>query len=123
MIKATIPAENSNCNLGSYEEACRGFKWSDVEKEFTWCETGNINIVHEAVDRWANDEETASRKALVFEKGGKIQEFTYSELKQISSQWANLFVDTALQPAIVCSYFFLRPRRFTLPCWLVPAWA
>ncbi len=93
MIKATIPAENFNCNLGPYAEACQGFSWSDVEKEFTWHETGDINIVHEAVDRWANDEEKAGRKALIFEKGGKIQEFTYSELKEISSQWANLFVE------------------------------
>ena len=63
MIKATIPAENTNCNLGSYAEACQGFSWSDVEKKFTWNETGNINIAHEAVDRWANDEEKARRKA------------------------------------------------------------
>ena len=64
-----------------------------MEKQFTSDETGAINIVHDAVDRWANDEEKAGRNALIFEKGGKIQEFTYSRLKEISSQWANLFVE------------------------------
>jgi len=78
---------------GSYAEVYKNFSWSDVEKKFTWYETGNINIVHEAIDRWAGDEEKSKRKALIFEKGGKIREFTYSELRDITCQWANLLTE------------------------------
>jgi acetyl-CoA synthetase len=93
MIKARIPPENSDANLQSYAEVYKNFSWSDVEKKFTWYETGNINIVHEAIDRWAGDEEKGKRKALIFEKGGKIREFTYSELRDITCQWANLLTE------------------------------
>jgi acetyl-CoA synthetase len=93
MIKARIPPENSDANLQSYAEVYKNFSWSDVEKKFTWYETGNINIVHEAIDRWAGDEEKSKRKALIFEKGGKIREFTYSELRDITCQWANLLTE------------------------------
>ena len=93
MIKARIPPENSDANLQSYAEVYKNFSWSDVEKKFTWYETGNINIVHEAIDRWAGDEEKSKRKALIFEKSGKIREFTYSELRDITCQWANLLTE------------------------------
>ena len=90
MIKARVPAENPAANLGNYKEACQGFKWSDVEKEFTWHTTGRINIAHEAVDRWAMDPDQRDRKALIFEKAGKIRTYTYLQLKEMSAQWANL---------------------------------
>lgn len=90
MIKARVPAENPEANLGDYKEAYRCFKWSDVEKEFSWHVTGKINIVHEAVDRWAMDPGQRDRKALVFEKGSTATTYTYLQLKEASAQWANL---------------------------------
>lgn len=93
MIKARIPPENPDANLKSYDEVYQSFSWGDLEKEFTWHETGQVNIVHEAIDRWANDEKKRSRKALIFEKTGKVKEYTYLDLKEISSQWANLFIE------------------------------
>lgn len=93
MIKARIPPENPEANLRSYAESYKEFSWVDIEKEFTWHETGNINIVHEAVDRWAQDPERAHRKALIFEKAGKTREFTYAEVGEISSQWSNLLTE------------------------------
>jgi len=93
MMKARIPPENPDANLKSYEPAYQNFSWTDIEKQFTWYETGNVNIVHEAVDRWTNDERKRNRKALIFEKAGKVREYTYLDLKEISSQWANLFIE------------------------------
>ncbi len=96
MIKARIPPEDPDANLRSYAESCAGFSWGDAEKQFTWHETGNLNLVQEAVDRWADDENRRHRKALIFEKAGKVKEFTYLELSDISSRWANLFIEHGL---------------------------
>ncbi len=93
MFKAVIPPENPDANMKSYAEVYANFSWKDIEKEFTWYETGNLNIVYEAVDRWAENPETANRIALIFEKGDKVKEFTYLQLQEISSQWANLFIE------------------------------
>ncbi len=93
MFKAEIPPENPNANLKSYTETVANFSWDDIEKEFTWYKTGNLNIAYEAVDRWADNPETANRVALIFEKGDKVKEFSYLQLKEISSQWSNLFIE------------------------------
>jgi len=90
MIKARVKAENPESNLGDYRERYRDFKWPDVQKQFTWHTTGRINIAHEAVDRWAMDPDRRDRKALIFEKENRIGAYTYLELKEKSSQWANL---------------------------------
>lgn len=93
MIKARIKAENSKANIGSYKETYRSFSWDDIYKEFTWHETGLVNIAYEAVDRWAEDPEKADKDALVFEKGPERVAFTYSELKEQSAVWAGLLSD------------------------------
>lgn len=96
MIKAKLPPENPDANLKSYYDACRAFLWADVEKEFTWSETGNVNLAYEAVDRWTRDERTRDRKALVFDCAGVVREFTYLQLREFSNQWANLFIEQGL---------------------------
>lgn len=96
MLKAKLPPENLDANLKSYSEAHRNFRWEDAYKEFTWHQSGKLNIVHEAVDRWADDETRRNRKALIFEQRGKVQHFTYGDLSAISCQWANLLIENGL---------------------------
>ncbi len=93
MIKARIPPENPDANLKSYSQAYQNFSWRDIENEFTWHSTGEINIVQEAIDRWAKDSDKRDRIALIFEKAANIKAFTYLELREISSQWANLLIE------------------------------
>lgn len=92
-MKALIPPQNKHANMVSYAETCRTFSWQEVEKEFEWHTSGEVNIAHEAVDRWANDRETRDRKALIFEKGGEVTEFTFLQLKEMSSRWSNLLIE------------------------------
>ncbi len=92
MIKARIKAENPEANLRSYAETYKAFSWSEVEKEFSWHQSGKINIVHEAIDRWAEKPEKQKQRALIFEKGGEVKNFSYLDLKEKSCQWANLLV-------------------------------
>lgn len=93
MIKAVLPPENPDAAMGSYTETCESFSWKDVEKEFSWPETGNLNIAYEAIDRWAADRDKRDRTALIFEKAGKVETFTYLQLRELSSRWANLLIE------------------------------
>lgn len=93
MIKALIPPENRNANMESYSEFSRSFSWKDFEKEFSWHKTGNINMAHEAIDRWAADREVRDRTAMVFEKAGITKEFSYLEIREVSSRWSNLLIE------------------------------
>ncbi|MBI5247921.1 MAG: AMP-binding protein [Desulfomonile tiedjei] len=93
MIKARIPPENPDAILNSYSQVYQSFSWRDIESEFTWHGTGEINVAHEAIDRWARDRDKRDRKALIFEKAGNVKEFSFLELRELSSQWANLLIE------------------------------
>ena len=95
-MKAKIEAQNPQANLQHYESLYQSFSWTDEEKNFTWHETGKVNIAYEAVDRWAEDPKKAEKKALVFEKEGKAKTLTYRALKEKSCQLANLFAKYGL---------------------------
>ena len=88
MIKSRIKAERSDDNLSSYAQTYRSFSWSEAETEFTWKDSNLTNIAFEAIDRHALT--NGHLKALVLEKAGKTESFTYLDLMKISCQWANL---------------------------------
>ena len=96
-MKARIEAQNPAANLKDYDSARQTFSWAEEEKRFTWSETGRINIVYEAVDRWAEDPERADRKALIFEKAEQVREYTFRDLKAESGRLANLLVHYGLE--------------------------
>jgi acetyl-CoA synthetase len=93
MIKATIPAANPDANLKSYIDTYKTFQWEDVAKEFSWHQSGKLNIIHEAVDRWAQDPAKRNQIAIIFEKDNELTRFSYGDLQEKSNQWANLFAD------------------------------
>ncbi len=97
MIKARVKAENPEANLKDYHQTYKTFSWSEAEKEFTWHETGSINIVHEAIDRWAENPDKKEQRAFTFEKHGEVKNFSYMDLKDKSSQWANLLAKYGLR--------------------------
>jgi acetyl-CoA synthetase len=108
MIRTRIAPENPQANLKSYYETYRSFLWSTVEREIFQDENGRINIVNEAVDRWAGHPDRQRQPALVFEKAGKAETFTYAELKEISCRWANFLVDRGFETGDRL-VIFLRP--------------
>jgi len=122
MIKTRIPPQNPEANLREYYKTYRAFSWSDFEEELTRSENGKVNIVNDAVDRWAAHPEKQKQPALVFEKGGKVRSLTYLDLKEQSCRWANLLVEKGLKPGTACSFFFPRARKSIWLCWLVPGW-
>jgi len=96
MLRAKLEPEDPRADPAWYEEVRRNFSWAKAEREFSWSETGRLNIVHEAVDRWALDDARRDHKALIFEKASRVKEFTYGDLSAASSQWARLFMEQGL---------------------------
>ena len=90
MIKARIPAQNPDANLGHYENAYKAFSWTEAQEQFSWFKTGKINITYEAIDRWADDPGKRGKKAFVFDYKDRITSYTYAEVKELVCQWAAL---------------------------------
>ncbi|AZK46961.1 acetate--CoA ligase [Paenibacillus lentus] len=79
----------SSSNLGNYEKACAEFDWGDVEKQFSWYDTGRVNMAYEAIDRHV-DAGKGDRAALLFSDPTRNESYTYQELSKLSNQFANV---------------------------------
>ena len=49
-----LPVIEGVYNLQDYDKTYQTFDWSQVEKEFSWHETGKLNAAYEAIDKHAN---------------------------------------------------------------------
>lgn len=78
-------------HLLDYEKTCAGFSWEAVRSELSGLPEGKgLNIAHEAVDRQAAG---PLRDRLAFRwlgKDGAVQDFTFCDLKEQSSRFANV---------------------------------
>ncbi|MBW3111461.1 MULTISPECIES: acetate--CoA ligase [Bacillaceae] len=84
-----LPVTKGNYNLESYENTYQSFDWKDVEKEFSWAETGRVNLAHEAIDRHA----VSFRKnkvALYYRDAERDEKYTYSDMKKMSNKAGNV---------------------------------
>ena len=43
--------EQGNFNLPNYEEVYNNFDWKEVEKAFSWYQTGKMNMAHECIEK------------------------------------------------------------------------
>ena len=78
-------------NLLSYEKTCAEFSWAAIEGELEELPGGHgLNIAHEAVDRYANGPSHAQLALRWISREGKIQNFTYDDLKEKTNRFANL---------------------------------
>ncbi|MGG4166222.1 acetate--CoA ligase [Rossellomorea vietnamensis] len=84
-----LPVTKGNYNLENYENTYDSFDWKDVEKEFSWAETGRVNLAHEAIDRHA----VTFRKnkvALYYRDAERDEKYTYSDMKKMSNKAGNV---------------------------------
>jgi acetyl-CoA synthetase len=90
MIRSCIPAQNKNAVLPSYNEIRRSFRWTDIEKEFSWYGTDRMNIITESIDRWAADPQRRNLPSLIFQKCETLLSISFAELKSLTSKWAHM---------------------------------
>ncbi|MGD7666732.1 acetate--CoA ligase [Brevibacillus laterosporus] len=88
----SIPATHENSNLKDYDHTYEAFQWEDVEKQFSWYETGKVNMAYEAIDRHAHSEKK-DKVALVYSDSTREESYTYAELSRLSNRFANVLHD------------------------------
>ncbi|OAJ73418.1 acetyl-CoA synthetase [Brevibacillus sp. SKDU10] len=88
----SIPATQENSNLKDYDRTYETFQWADVEKQFSWYETGKVNMAYEAIDRHAHSEKK-DKIALVYSDSTREESYTYTELSRLSNRFANVLHD------------------------------
>ncbi len=87
-----LPVMQGDYQLQDYDRTAKEFKWSEAEKEFSWHETGLINIAHEAVDRHANSYRK-NKVALYYKDADRKEAYTYNEMKKMSNKAANVLTN------------------------------
>lgn len=92
IVKATAV----NPNLVSYEEAYSQFNWEEVEKHFTWHESGKVNMAYEAIDRHV-EEGRGDKVALYYSDNARDEALTYADLSRRSNQFANVLRKYGIQ--------------------------
>ena len=84
-----LPARTGVHQLHNYEEIAANFNWADVEKEFSWYESGQVNMAHEAIDRHA-DSYRKNKVALYYKDQNRNESYTFYEMKRMTNRAANL---------------------------------
>ena len=96
-MQAKIRGDRIKARLADYGRAVDEFTWDQAHSRFSWSQTGKLNIVYEAVDRWALSEDHSFRPALIWDHGGIIERFSFREAFRQSCRWANLLEHAGLR--------------------------
>lgn len=84
-----LPSEVSYSNMGQYEQARSQFSWDEIERHFTWYETGKVNMAYEAIDRHVA-EGRGDKVALMYSDASRNESLTYAQLKEQSDKFGNV---------------------------------
>ncbi|WP_188432798.1 acetate--CoA ligase [Kroppenstedtia guangzhouensis] len=91
-----IPAMTEGNNLTSYENAYNDFDWKEVEKSFSWFDTGKVNAAFEAIDRHA-ESERGDKVALIYSDAKREEKYTFREMKEQSNRFGNVLRKLGIQ--------------------------
>ncbi|MCD8870061.1 acetate--CoA ligase [Staphylococcus gallinarum] len=86
--------DNGNFNLQDYEQTYNNFDWKEVEKAFSWSETGKVNMAYECIDKHV-DEGKADKIALNYKDDKRKESYTFKEMQANSNKAANVLKDKA----------------------------
>src|SRR3954452_436259 len=65
------------------------FDWKETEKQFSWSETGLVNLAYEAIDRHAKTFRK-NKVALYYRDASRNEKYTFKEMKDLSNKAANV---------------------------------
>lgn len=84
-----IPGRVQNSNMSDYAQAVANFRWEDVERDFSWYETGKVNMAYEAVDRHVQ-EGRGMATALLYSDASRDESYTFADLQERSNRFGNV---------------------------------
>ncbi|WP_312117150.1 acetate--CoA ligase [Brevibacillus reuszeri] len=91
-----IPATEGRFNLQNYDETYANFDWAEVEKQFTWYETGKVNMAYEAIDRHLLTDKK-DKPALLYSDLTREETYTYAQLSELSNKFGNVLRNLGIQ--------------------------
>jgi acetyl-CoA synthetase len=96
MNMQALPSVKGNHNLVSYEETVQSFDWKSTEAQFSWSETGKVNLAYEAIDRHAEGEK-ADKVALYYSDVKREEQYTFSDMKNYSNKAGNVLRNAGVE--------------------------
>lgn len=84
-----IPVTPGTFNLSNYEETYAAFDWTQAEKEFSWYETGKVNMAYEAVDRHLLTDRK-DKTALLYSDATREESYSFAQLSGLSNKFGNV---------------------------------
>ncbi|SDL04459.1 acetate--CoA ligase [Paenibacillus jilunlii] len=84
-----LPGRVKQANMADYSRAVSEFRWEDVEKSFSWYESGKVNMAHEAIDRHVLEGRGAAT-ALIYSDSAREEMYTFSDLREQSNRFGNV---------------------------------
>lgn len=107
-----IPAIKGDYNLQNYDEMRATFKWEDTYQNFSWNETGKVNIAYEAIDRHAEDPNKRNKVALLYSAPGREESLTFSDISKQSNRFANILAKYGVEKGDRVFLFLPRSPEF-----------
>ncbi|MED1605549.1 acetate--CoA ligase [Cytobacillus kochii] len=68
-------------NLTNYEEACQNISWDEVKQQFSWSQSGLVNMAHECIDKHVVDG-YGNKIGLHYVNGSYEETYTFAEIKE-----------------------------------------
>ena len=90
MLDNIIEPKQKNANMKSYDNVYASFSWDDINSDFSWSKTNKVNIAHEAIDRHAENPETAEKSCLVYSYKQQSENISFREMRDLSNKFANV---------------------------------
>ncbi len=84
-----LPIMNGDSNLLSYEDTYSSFDWVEAEKNFSWYETGQVNMAYEAIDKHAASHRK-NKIALYYQDANRKEKYTFKEMMEQSNKAGNV---------------------------------
>lgn len=82
-----LPPRSAEANMPDYAAAAAGFRWEDIESQFTWHKTGKVNMAYEAIDRHV-EEGRGAKTALLYSDASREASYSFADLKDASDRFA-----------------------------------
>ncbi len=84
-----LKATPGNYQLNNYSEVMETFSWEDTHKEFSWYETGKVNIAYESIDRHVKTYRK-NKIALFYKDDEREEAYTYYDMMRQTNKAANV---------------------------------
>ncbi|MCJ8008998.1 acetate--CoA ligase [Lederbergia wuyishanensis] len=87
--QSIIPPYKGSYNVQNDFDGNKSFNWNEIEKNFSWHQTGKVNMAYECIDRHV-EEGSGEKTALYYIDENSEQTITYRELKEATDRWATV---------------------------------